>query len=186
VYDCNFWDEQAQLGDGVGVTADQIFKPLAAYHKSVGLAVGTYQLDPFWLPLDDTGATNWTAGRHFANTSLNAIGLPWTLYSSYWATSTDGSQMPQFTFVPSVFFDAGWMFGHIGRAVADQSHAFYSYIMSLGRGWGMNSFEIDFMDFNTLLFDDFRNATTAVEAWQMGMNQVSPGGRGGVRGRGGK
>jgi hypothetical protein len=38
----------------------------------------------------------------------------------------------------------------------------------------MNAFEIDFMDFNTMLYADFLNSTTAVEQWQMGMNQVGP------------
>jgi hypothetical protein len=131
VYDCDFWNAQ---GTG-GVTADQILVPLAQYHRSLGLKVATYQLDPWWFPMDATGATNWTVGRHF-NTSLNAIGLPYTLYSSYWSITGGGSQMPQWDFVQSLEFNVGWMYGHIGRVAADQSRAFYTSIMTLGKSWG--------------------------------------------------
>lgn len=142
---------------------------------TVGFQARSYQLDPWWLPMDPagTGVLNFTAGAVFGYDadSLVQLGLPWLLYTSFWSPTL--SQMVGFDMVASLPAQQSWFPGIIGRVDVTQSESLYDVVMSRIVVWGGNGYEVDFMDFNTLLFTDTRNNTVAADMWLDGMNSAA-------------
>jgi hypothetical protein len=67
----------------------------------------------------------------------------------------------------------GWFEGVISQVAPDSSLTFFTDIMSKGVGWGMNAFEVDFLDFAGLLFPHFLNDTSSYTQWLQGMNDAA-------------
>lgn len=154
-------------------TAEDVFLALKAYHTSLGLAVGTYQMDPWWYggACGANGppppacfnseawpwATNWSAAPGFFPHGLASLDMPLTLYANLWA-KPEYNAMTQFDWVLSTVCTntsasqcgegtPGW-----AKVVSSQSYDFHSYLFDVGAGYGQNAWEFDFSDYFFLGF----------------------------------
>ena len=169
-----------------GNTAEKIYLALKAYHASLGLSVGTYQMDPWWYggscgasgppppQCHNAGAWpwsgNWSAAPGFFPSGLGALGLPLTLYSNNYAQAPLNA-MAQFEWVNCTSCLGG--VPPYARVAAEQSYDFHSYIFDAGAAWGMNAFEVDFADFMFEGFADFGTDVRAFDAYWEGLNRAS-------------
>jgi hypothetical protein len=156
-------------------TATDVLTRLRAYHASIGLSVASYQLDPWWYPQDNGGCTNWTAEPSLFPPGTDSLvplaeaGFGFTLYSSFYAGNLSRMAMPPFSFLESVRIDVGWFTGTLSRPLVNETYAFYSSLFERGSRWGMNAFEVDFMDFLNLLFAENNLDVTSLDAWERGL-----------------
>ncbi len=154
-------------------TAQDVFLRLKAYHASLNLSVGSYQMDPYWYggacgadgppppecyqPDAWPWATNWSAAPGFFPDGLASLGLPLLLYANLWAQPPYNA-MQQFDWVLStVCTDTnasqcgqgtpGW-----AKVVSAQSYDFHSYVFDIGASYGQMAWEFDFADFFFLGF----------------------------------
>lgn len=140
---CRYWSQFANANN----TAEAVFTQLYAYHQSLGLTVGSYQLDPWWYSLGNCG--NWTANPTLFPRGLQPLldlGMRFTLYSSYFTADPSQQQMPGYDWVNSTDINVGWLEGYIATPGADASEPFYSMLLDRCVQWGCNAFEVDFMD----------------------------------------
>lgn len=121
-----------------------ILAKLKAEHARLGVAFGTYQLDPWWSDGDgNTGKdwywmANWSAAPGYFPDGLAATGLPLTLYSNLYAAPPD-NLMTDFSWVTArVCQIEGICPAHVQPA---ESYDFHSRIFDVGATWGMTSFE---------------------------------------------
>lgn len=87
-------------------------------------------------------------------------------YSAYFCPE-NASAFYNMSFVSSRHFDVGWASGVIGHVAANRSREFYGTIMS--NYSSLVGFEVDFMDFNYLLFNDLVTDLTSARVWAKGM-----------------
>jgi hypothetical protein len=63
--------------------------------------------------------------------------------------------------------------GVISQVAPASALAFFTDIMTQGVAWGMNAFEVDFLDFAGLTFPHFLNDTKSYTQWLQGMNDAA-------------
>jgi len=167
-------------------TAQDVFLALKAYHASLGLTVGTYQLDPWWYggscgadgpppPQCHVAAawpwsTNFSAAPGFFPDGLAALGLPLTLYSNLYAQADNGNAMTgRFAFMN----DSCAGIAPCAIVVPEQSYDFHSWAFDAGVGeMGMNAFEIDFADY-IFPFALFASDVRAFDEYFAGMDAAA-------------
>jgi hypothetical protein len=163
-------------------TAQDVFLALKAYHAGLGLAVASYQMDPWWYggscgsdgppppqcadPVGWPWAANWSAAPGFFPDGLAALGLPLTLYSNLFAQSPT-NLMTDFTWV-----NGSCSPSPCARVAPSESYDFHSYIFDVGLGLNMNAFEVDFADFMFLDFQDFGSDVRAFDEYWAGLDQA--------------
>ena len=92
-------------------------------------------------------------------------------YSAYFCPE-NASRFYDTPFVSSRKFDVGWASGIIGHVISNQSLEFYDRIMS--NYTSLIGFEVDFMDFNYLLYNDFVTSLTAAREYDYLLTGSSP------------
>jgi len=65
-----------------------------------------------------------------------------------------------------------WAIGHFKQVASSQSADLYQRLMIWGMKNGMSNFEIDFLDFNFLLMDEFQQTVNGAEDWLRGMAEA--------------
>ena len=163
-------------------TGNTLFPRLFQYHQETQnpVAYGTYQLDPWWYPQTDNGATNWTYDPSIFPDGINplvALGMQFTLYSSYYSGNITlmNEGMPGYDWRQSEYFNVGWFEGYISLPSVDKTYNFYSDMFARAKaaGWGMTNYEVDFMDFLNLCFTDHNVNATALQVFEEGMAKAA-------------
>lgn len=104
--------------------------------------------------------------------------LPLLLYSSYFCPEA-AAQRYGLPFLSSRHFDVGWAKGIVGDISPTHSFEFYDRIMQGYDGAFSNqtgalvAFEIDFMDFNYLLYNELLTNESAYDTWATGLNNAA-------------
>lgn len=97
-----------------------------------------------------------------------ATNVPLLLYSAMFCPVTAAS-FPNISFITSQYFRQGGEHGVISTPAPGSSLAFYSTIMAAYAATGvMGAFEIDYMDFLLLAFDEFAADLTSAAQWADG------------------
>eukprot|EP01064_Diplonema_japonicum_P021834 TRINITY_DN313_c0_g2_i1.p1 TRINITY_DN313_c0_g2~~TRINITY_DN313_c0_g2_i1.p1 ORF type:complete len:783 (+),score=193.61 TRINITY_DN313_c0_g2_i1:56-2404(+) len=172
-YDWYHWGNVSADG-----TPEQVLKELHAQYVANDVPMAYYQLDAYWYPLVQSNANckiNDTAVTKFFPSGLQSLSEtigPLLLYSgptcdvsTYW--KENGGEWEA---IYSLYYNRGWALGKLGNVHPDSSYAFYKQRFDVGVATqGMQNFEIDFLDFNYLLFPMFLTNLTASEDWLRGM-----------------
>eukprot|EP00054_Salpingoeca_dolichothecata_P014978 m.85361 g.85361 ORF g.85361 m.85361 type:complete len:885 (+) comp21264_c0_seq1:72-2726(+) len=162
-------------------TAIQIFKAL----NQSQVPVKYLQLDPYWYyhhyPNDPDdhcgiGATVWNPLPSLFPNGLkhlsDAIGVPLLLYSNAFCPNSH-RHYPNITFINSTLYKQHSSYVHDALPSPEDSFAFYDLIMGNYTSRGMQAFEVDFMDFNFLLYPTFMKNATASFFWAEGMARAA-------------
>eukprot|EP01060_Flectonema_neradi_P034904 TRINITY_DN6260_c1_g1_i2.p1 TRINITY_DN6260_c1_g1~~TRINITY_DN6260_c1_g1_i2.p1 ORF type:complete len:789 (+),score=122.23 TRINITY_DN6260_c1_g1_i2:47-2413(+) len=154
---------------------------LISLHKSFlnnNLPVKYTQLDAYWYPfiqkngnckINDSVKENvFPKGLEYLADQIGPLLLysgPTCNNSTYW--KENGGKWDA---TYSIDYNAGWAQGQLANIHPDSSFDFYNSVFQKGRSQhGMAEFEIDFLDFNYLLFPLFLQNHTASEDWLRGM-----------------
>jgi len=157
---------------------------LALDHEltSKNLSVHYYQFDAYWYKLEiDPGycIVDWTAvsnqfpkGLEWLSTQLKK---PLMLYTDTWCKDNvyDKRNGGNFTFMDGDQQFLSWFKGNTSNVVPEESLAFYRAIMKQGKAQGMGFFEVDFLNFNMLIYPRFRSEPGAHAMWLKGMNDAA-------------
>lgn len=171
IYDGDYWTQGDTPGTGGGV-----FLALAASFNNASVPVQSYQLDPYWFASSGAGNGNWTpsASVFGANGSgfydMVSGGLRTTLYSFFWAEPPYNT-FTQYQWAVSPKMN-NFVGGPIARIMPQDSFAFYNELMQRCRGWKCVGFEIDFLDFNYLSFQDSATASGVFEGVMQGLSEA--------------
>eukprot|EP00118_Oscarella_pearsei_P005534 m.25502 g.25502 ORF g.25502 m.25502 type:complete len:805 (+) comp28821_c0_seq1:115-2529(+) len=134
--------------------------------------VAYMQLDPWWYPFEN-GCVEWTEQKNYFPKGLpwfrEQLGIPLLLYAGYFSTANVYAANKSFEFLTSFPFNVGWARGPIADVVPAQSADFYDAIMSQ-HAESMGGFELDFTDFQFLLFTELQQSVSgSAEMWMKGI-----------------
>ena len=100
------------------------------------------------------------------------MGIPLLLYANYFSVHNNYVTRKQFDFIDSLDFQLSYARGPIANVEPHQSYQFYDYIMSQ-YSRSMGAYEVDFLDFQFLLFLELQEQVDAAEIWMKGMTDAA-------------
>jgi hypothetical protein len=149
------------------------------------LNISYWQLDAYWYKLEIAPGccvVDWHAVidqfPHGLQWLSNKLEAPMLLYTDTWCSSNvyrkeHGGKYDFMDGKPPAPSHASWFKGNTSNVVPEQSLDFYREVMAIGKAQGMGAFEIDFMNYNYLLYDRFTNEPGAFAAWIKGMDDAA-------------
>ena len=172
-YDWYRWPNITAAG-----TPQDVLIHLFETFRNNSLPVKYTQLDAYWYPfiqkngnckLNDSVKENvFPKGLKYLEEQIGPLLLysgPTCESSNYWKENGGDWDATY-----SIHYNAGFARGQFGNVQPDSSYDFYNTIFRQGREErGMAEFEIDFLDFNYLIFPLFLRNLTASEIWLGGM-----------------
>ncbi|XP_062516980.1 uncharacterized protein LOC134192275 [Corticium candelabrum] len=168
-YDGSYWQQNPTA------VAQDVLVDVKMLLDTMGVPISYIQLDPWWYP-NGNGCIEWIPKENLFPKGLSwlreTLGIPLLLYANYFSVHNNYVTRKQFDFIDSLDFQLSYARGPIANVEPHQSYQFYDYIMSQ-YSRSMGAYEVDFLDFQFLLFLELQEQVDAAEIWMKGMTDAA-------------
>jgi len=184
----SYWTDNGstQYGGTKPLPHTEIFAQIFGNLTQQGVFPQMLQLDPWWYPTgddNDPGCSQlWDTRPGLFPTGLSGLrnsigGAELLLYMAFWCTNTTDVpdyQKQGFIFEDSLYYNAGFDKGTIAAISPEDSLRFHKYIFEeKTRAGELQGHELDFTDFNLLVFPSHLFTVGGTEQWMRGMFQAA-------------